>query len=441
MKRLLLAALLIALLGGGLAWTLRRQPSAAPLDDPGQGFTVETRGAGRLVSFQDPQTPLRALRWLPPLAGGVLAAQELGQNDRQRVALFRDGQSPATLLVLKPLGVSEGFWRFATLRDALQAPGGTLLLLYLAGDPASPEPPLLVALDPASQQVRWSFRGAGDRLALTGAGEAIYLYGGKAPIQRLTLAPAGPAAPGGPHPAPTSIDLPPGIQAVEGFLPTGSSSFLVSHPDGLSAYQPAGGWTHFPAPEERGVPCQDWRSTLAQAGKTIWWQAVPGRMLRVRPDGRPLTPWSEALPPEDACARDAQLLRLLGPDPAGALWFALAVPAPAPVPPPVPAAEGAPGPDAAAAPAPGPGEGDWAGYAAAQGLDRIYRWDPTGRKLERVSLIKAWAALNPPLALPPPAPAQALAPAAGALLAEGNRSAWWLPLAALPLTPVATTRP
>jgi hypothetical protein len=81
---------------------------------------------------------------------------------------------------------------------------------------------------------------------------------------------------------------------------------------------------------------------------------------------------------------------------------------------------------------------DWTGYAAAQGLDRVYRWNPAGKALARVSLGKAWGALNAPAWAPPPAqvPGRMLVPEAGAFLVEGSQGAWWLPLPALPLAPV-----
>jgi hypothetical protein len=466
MKRLLLAAGVLALLGAGLAWGLRRQPSAVPLEAAGQGFSLESVGAGRWFRCQDAQSPLRALHWLPPLPGGFMVAQALGQNDRQRLALARPGQSPETLLILKPLGVGEGFWRFAALVDAVMVTDGELVLLYQPGDPGSAELPMVLGLDVASQQVRWSFRAAGTRLAVTPGGEAVYLYGGKAPLQRMALAAAGQQAQGGPQPLPRTVELPPEVPEVEDFLPTGGSSFLVSHRDGLSAYQVNKGWSHFPAPVDPGVPCQDSRSALARAGKGFWWQARPGLLQRIGPDGRPLAPPqtvpAQAWPAEDPLARDGQLLRLLGADPDGALWFALATPAPAapaPAPPAPAAAEAAAAPPVAApeatpagepggspgsissAPSPPPeqpGAGDWAAYAAAQGLDRLYRWNPSGRTLERVSLAKAWAGLNPPSAVLPPVPVQGrvLVPAAGALLRDAGQGAWWLPLSALPMAPV-----
>ena len=414
MKRLLISAgVVLALLGGGLSWSLRRQPSAAPLDDQASAFSVQASGPGRLITFQAAQIPLRSLRWLAPLPGGVVAAQVLSQNDRQRVALFRDGLTQETLLVLKPVGVSDGFWRFAALREAA-APAGTLLLLYQPGDPGSTEAPLALALDVASQQVRWFVRGDFNRLALTPDAQAVYLYGGKGPIQRIALNQAGA------HPAPTTIDLPAEIPQVEELLPTGAAGFLASHRNGLSCYRVKEGWTHFPLPEARGVDCPNFRSGLARAGKDIWWQAVPGQLVKVRSDGTPGQAWQGELPAEDAFARDTRLLRMLGADPAGNIWFALATPAPTAA---KPQAENPA--DTEAAPAE-----DWGAYAAA-GLDRLYRWNPAGKTLARISLPSLWAPLHPPPGVLPPALGQGVAPAAGALLAEGGRCAWWLPLEAL----------
>ena len=420
MKRfLLLFGLLAIALGGGSWWMLRRQPSRAPLDGPDSAFTMEASGPGRLIKYQDVQTPLRAFRWLPPLPGGVLAAQVLSQNDRQRVALFRDGPAQDLLLVLKPVGVSDGFWRFAELAQAALVPGGTLILLYRQGDPSGQDAALALALDVASQQVRWFCRGDFARLAVTPGAEAVYLYGGKGPIQRVALGPAGAA-----HPTPTAIDLPPEIQRLDDLLPTGPASFLASHRDGLSAYRAKDGWAHFAVPAEPAVGCQDFRSSLLRDGKDIWWQPVPGRLVQVRADGSPKKAWQGALPAQDPLARDAQLLRALGADPGGSIWFALATPAPA-----------APPADPAQ-----PGE-DWGAYAAA-GLDRLYRWDPAKGTLDRASWPRAWAALNPPPVVQAP-PAQALIPATGTLLAQGTRCAWWLPLQALTLerVPQAPSQP
>jgi hypothetical protein len=416
MKRLLISAgVVLALLGGGLSWSLRRQPSAAPLDDQASAFTVQASGPGRLITFQAAQIPLRSLRWLAPLPGGVVAAQVLSQNDRQRVALFRDGLAQETLLVLKPVGVSDGFWRFAALREAA-APSGTLLLLYQPGDPGSTEASLVLALDVASQQVRWFIRGDFNRLVLTPDAQAVYLYGGKGPIQRIALNQATA------HPAPTTIDLPAEIPQVEQLLPTGASGFLASHRSGLSCYRVKEGWTHFPLPEARGVDCPNFRSGLARAGKDIWWQAVPGQLVKVHADGSPGPAWQGELPEADPFAKDARLLSMLGADPSGNLWFALATPGPQAA---KPSAETPAETDTAAVPA-----DDWGAYATA-GLDRLYRLNPGRSTLQRITLPALWSALRPPPTVQPPTLGQGVVPAAGALLAEGVRCAWWLPLDSL----------
>jgi hypothetical protein len=299
--------------------------------------------------------------------------------------------------------------------------------------------PLVLALDRSSQQVLWYCRAAGDRLALTPGAEAVYLYGAKGPITRLALAPAGAALQGGPHPQPLAVDLPPEVPGLDALLPTGAWSFLVSHPNGLSAYRAKAGWTHFPLPDDRGVACAPWQSALARSGKDLWWQPFPGQLVRLHADGRPGLAWQPALAEADPFARDAGLLRLLGADAAGSLWFALARPV-LPVVPAEPPAQ----PDAAPAPpadapsgtqaAPLPQAPDWGAYLA-QGLDRLYRWNPAGKTLQRVAPAGVWAALNPPPAVGAPAPERCV-PAAGALLAEGPHCLWWLPLPALPMETV-----
>jgi hypothetical protein len=427
------AAALAVALAAGLAWAMRRGPAGTLLEDEGSVFTVAPSGAGRLIRYQDLRTPLRAFRWLAPREGGFLAAQVLGQNDRQRVALFRDGTFQSLLLVLKPQGVNEGFWRSAGLRDAVSAPGGLLVLGYQAGDAAGEES-LVVGVDEATQQVRWTWRGPFQRMALAaGAEPVLYLYGGKEAIQRLPLA----ARPGTAPAAPVAerLDLPPEVPEVDDLLPTGPGAFLAAHPGGLSYYRAGQGWTHYPVPDGGPeVPCVGWRSTLAAAGRGAWWQPSSGTLVRVRGDGRMVSQWRGLLPPDDPWSRDARLLSLAGADAEGNLWFDLATPAPGPAAPePAAPAAGTPGAPGSQAPAP---EEDWGAYAA-QGLDRIYRWHPGDRVLWRLSLGPAWAGLNPPPELAPPAPAAALAPRADVLLTDSGRAAWWLPLAALPLAPAA----
>jgi hypothetical protein len=228
------------------------------------------------------------------------------------------------------------------------------------------------------------------------------------------------------------IELPPEAQDLEDLLPTGAWTFLAATRAGLSAYQGSKGWTHYPGPEDKGVPCAGWKSRLAQGGRKIWWQPAPGRLVQVGQDGslvadREITGFA----PEDPQARDAGLLQLMGADATGRLWFSLATPA-------GPSAVAAPAPGADAVPAQGaegqPAPEDWAAYAA-RGLDRAYRWNPDKEGgLERLDWRQAWAALKAPAEMGGAVPR--VHPGAGSLLLEGNRAGWWLPLAALPFQAV-----
>ncbi|BDU73342.1 hypothetical protein [Mesoterricola silvestris] len=392
----------ILLLAGGLYLGMRHQPSGSLLDEPANPFAVEPAQPGWRVKFVDSQIPLRALKWLPPRQAGILLAQVQTQSDRQQVAVFRDGASAGSFPVTRPQGVSEGFWRFAQLQDGWLAPDGAVVLLYRAGDAASSEPALAMALEAGAPEARWVHRGAYERMAVSGGPEpAVFLFGPKGPVQRLPL--AGTAR----RPVAKDIELPPEVPELEDLLPTGPWTFLASSRNGLSAYLGTKGWTHFPAPEDRGVPCAGWRSALAHGGKRYWWQPAPGKIVQVAQDGtlvadRDVTGFA----PEDALARDAKLLRLLGADASGRLWFGLATPAPQEA-----------------------GLEDWPAYAA-QGLGRVYRWNPDKETLERLLWSQAWASLNPPPEVALGAPV--LHPGAGTMLLAGSRAGWWLPLESLP---------
>lgn len=418
----------MAALAAGLWLGMRRQPAGALLEEPAAAFTVEAAPPGQLVKFVATQIALRALRWIPPRQDGILVAQLQTQSDRQLLALFRTGAAPEEIPVARPQGVGEGFWRLAVLLDAYAGPGGTLLLLFRSGDPGSAEPSLAMAVDPGALEARWVHRGGYDRMAVGGeADPSVFLFGGKGPVQRLAL--------GGTvrRPVAKDTELPAEVPQVEDLLPTGAGSFLVASRNGLSAFQGAKGWSHFPLPANPGVPCANPRPVLARASKRIWWQPAPGGLVQVGPDGVTVADREVAFPAEDPQARDAHLLNLLGADAAGRLWFALATPEPAASAP----AASAPAGGEPAASAPAPSGDDWTAYAA-QGLDRIYRWDPDRDSLERMAWSQAWAALKPPVAQAAATPT--LRPQAGSVLVEGIRSGWWLPLSALPFQPLAQAR-
>ena len=433
-KALLAIPVALIVVAGGLWLSIRRQPSGTPLPDIQGPFLVETSGPGHLIRLQDPQ-PLRALHWVQPLPGGLMAAQVLTQSDRQEVVFFREGQLASEVLVVKPFGIAEGFWRFAVLKEVADLPGGEAVLLYGPADPASGEPSVAIAVDVAHGDVRWTHRGPWSRMALApGKDASLFFFGGPSPIQRLPLGAAsgGEAGRAGPNAAAKAVELPAEIASVDDLLPTGGSGFLVSHAKGLSAYASATGWQHGPAPDAAEVPCQSWHGTLAQAGGKLWWQANPGQVHQVKADGTLLNDRQPTFPEGDGFSPDAHLLRLLGGNPKGELWFALATPA-NPASPPAPAATGDPaqGMVPAASPETPAPVFDWLAYSA-QGLDRIYRWDPRTERLERLSWAAAWAGLKAPAEVPQPGAAQALRPGSGALLLEAPRSAWWLPLQALP---------
>jgi len=356
--------------------------------------------------------------------GGTTIAQVVTQSDRQQITLFKDGAF-ASYLVPRPQGVREGFFRIAELRDALVVDGSVALLLYAT--PATEELPLLVALDLATKDIRWTHRAQGERLVMTQGQEGIaYLFGTASPPVRLPLALASGEriSAAGARSAARSIELPPEILEIGDLKPTGAWTFLLAHKGGLSSYLGAKGWSHHPVPEGAPTLFRDARGTLGATGKRYWWQPVPGMVLQVLADGTPKAQWLE-LPTAEPFARDAALLHLMGADGDGLLWFDLAIP-----------------PEPTSLPAePAPAEGtttltldDWPSYVA-QGLDRIYRWDSQKRVLERCQ----WTGLAVPQGFPRPTRGQRLRPESGMLMLEKGPTAWLVPLAELAFRDPAPT--
>ena len=162
------------------------------------------------------------------------------------------------------------------------------------------------------------------------------------------------------------------------------------------------------------MPCVDWRSSLAQGGRRIWWQPAPGQLVQVAQDG--------------ALVADREVARL---GPGGSLR-----PGRRTAPPPGGGPRGPPlvRPGHARAPARArggrpPGGGHWAAYAA-QGLDRVYRWQPDPGRLERFRWSQAWSTLKAAPGRPPgrpgPAPRRGHAVAGGGsrgLVAAAGRPA------------------
>ena len=471
MKKLVLALFILLLaVGGGAWWLLRGSSSLSSLEEGPSGFTSESQGVGRLLRFQEGGTPLRTFQWVRPNEGGVVVAQILTQTDHQQIALFKDGQIMARMHVPRPDGISEGFYRFAQLRDALVVPGNAVVLLYRAQDATAADVPVILALDLKTQAIRWCHRALVERLTLwpDPKGDQVFGFSGQEAVVRLPLALLNGEREGAkpPRAAAQTTELPPEIAGVTDLVPTGSKTFLLSHRMGLSAYLGEDEWHHVSAPTANALGFVEPRSSLASTGKIFWWQPEPGTTIQVKMDGTPIAMLNAktfGLP--GPSAKDGDMLQLLGADSEGRLWFGLATPtlvasltssSPSPIttPPPIKVATPQMDPDKAPAPenklkadspatkeaAPPPPEAPdrtaWEGYLH-QGLDRLYCWDAQTGALKRTSWSEYWRTLGPPPDLTIPMGAGSLRAASGGFLFSYGTQAWWLPLAALPLTPTS----
>ncbi len=452
MKRLLIPLVcLLALLGTGLWLLVRRRPVEIPPTETQATFRSEPFGSGLLIRYDDGQTPLRALRWLPPTRGGMQPVQVLTQSDRQRFLLFKDGAMISNLAVPRPAGVREGFFNFAELRDVIVVPGDVAVLLYRSADASTAELPLVIALDLSTQELRWVHRASGERLAFGGDGSesSVFLFGTGSPILRLpTPLRKGEQIGSTPfRPGVKALEMPEEIKELGDLLPTGARSFLAAHTGGLSSYSEAKGWKHWQPQEVASLAFPDFRPILAGSGRTYWWQPFPGAVTQVKADGTTIATYdSVALTPPEPWDRDGRLMSLKGVDPSGNLWFTLATPAelsPVATPGEPPAQPNkAPGslddpgkalaPDPTATePAPARDE-QWITYVA-KGLDRLYRWNPENRALSGTTLMDFWAALPLPQSLNRPKDFPIFAPESGHLLLESGSTAWLVPLESLPL--------
>ncbi len=457
MKKILIPALCLSALAAGCFWLLvRRGPSGAPPPEPPATFRIEASGPGTLLQYANGQTPLRALRWLAPLPGGIQPVQILTQSDRQRLVLFQAGEVLASLAVPRPAGVREGFFNFAELRDAIVLPGDVAVLLYRPADASSGELPLIIAMDLATQSARWVHRAQSDRLALGGDSRngSVFLLGPTTVLRLPLPLQSGERMNNTPYrPNPKPIDLAKEIKGPADLLPTGPRSFLLAHAGGLSSYSESKGWTHWPMPSGASLAFPDSPPRLAQ-GKGYWWQPIPGRILQIKADGTPVASFdSEALAPAQPWAKDGALLRLRGADPSGNLWFSLATPS-------IPASVATPEeltPETKEGAAPGDStekawkpegstssvaltpQDDWGLYCS-QGLERVYRWNPERRTLHGGTLSELWGTLAPPLGLSRPSGLQDFRPESGHILVESGPTAWFLPLEALTWGPVSPTR-
>ncbi len=443
MKKLALILLAIGLFAMGLWWVGRRRPSPLPPGEEAEMvFQTSQVANGVLIRYEDPKTPLRTLRWLQPLPGGHPIAQVATQSDRQYVVLFKDGVLQESLLVSKPAGVREGFFRLAELRDACVVEGDVVVLLYVSPDGSGEEPSLVVALDLKTKGTRWFHRARGERLAATEPQQAVvYLYGADTPPVRLPLALDGTErnSAAGARSAAKSIELPPEVQEITELKPTSAWTFLLAHKAGLSAYQGSKGWVHHPLPGTNPGWFKDISSALGGGPKTYWWQPFPGSMFRVLADGTPKALWApEELATAEPFAKDASLLHFLGVDPAGRLWFDLAIPTETAAIASNTTAQPDPAtPETPSDPAPSGAVRleDWPTYVS-QGLDRLYCWDVQNKTIQRFR----WTALAVPEGFQRPANGVKLLPGSGSLMLDNGSSAWLLPLSTLPLGESSTPR-
>lgn len=423
MNRRLLIALttLAALLAGGAAYLARRRPAVPPQETEAVPFQSQELGAALLLRHADDSSPLRAIRWLPPGPGGLHAVQVVTQTDRQRVALFENGVFTSLWLIPRPVGVGEGFFRFAELEAALGAGSDLLLLLYRAAEGSRPEPSLLVALDRRDGMVRWTRRTTGRHLILqpgTDGPAALWCYGPDTPPQRFDLR-SGQAGP----PLELPADTPFPIQA----LATRNGNLLIAHGQGLAIRRGSGTWIHHPAPTPSdgapvSSPPRSFAGRLAMGTTGTWWQPSPDQLVPVLANGGLGEILQLTLP--EPWDRDVQRLNLLGSDPDGNLWFELtANPGAAPAP-------QDSGWEDAGTPSP-----ETAATALVPNVPRVYRFDPLHRRFDQCRLDRAWKALQAPVAVPDTF--AGLTPAGGAWIhPQADGSLLWIPLTRLPLAAV-----
>ena len=437
MKRILLPVLAILLLalGLGAGFLLRRRPGGGPPPDTDHPpFLVQPQGRGGSIAFQPSEIPIRSLRWSRPLPGRAVVAQLLTQSNRQQAMLFVDGQLRATLTLERPADIPGSVFNFAELADAAYLPGKFLLLLFRV--PPSGEDPLLLAWDLQRGGIRWTYRGPGNRLALSPQGHRAFLFGPGAPVQilQLTGQDGRPLA----NPGSAKVELPAGSPGFGDLLPTGPMDFMAVDPTGLFVWR-NGAWTQTPAPARSPLGFAPGGARLARAGDALWWQPEPGQLIQVGADGHVVASLPLAGLVTGPRAQDTALLRLLGADPRGALWFSPVAPdftvppAPETGVPDIPAPTAEPAPALSVPVAPSPSLQDtWAPYLKA-GLGRVYRWQPGSPAMAVVEWSRIWAQLGAPAEIPCPEGDGGLAPEAEGCFMGGQEHRWWLPLAVLPL--------
>lgn len=404
----------------------RRERVPAPAQGPAEAalFTASPAGEGALLRLQPAaDQPLRAVHFLPALTDGEVVAQVLTQTGDQLLGRFKGGQFMGTLRLETPEGVPPSFFRFARLRDAAVLEDGSLLLLYGDGT-GSGGAPWLLDVDSASQAPRWVLKAAGAHISMEPGGKSCLLWDGTT-LSRATWTK---------KPALTALPLPDGVSVLDAVLALPSGRILLAHPGGLAA-RTGGAWSLTPLPDPGDLAFPGSPGVLASAGNAVYWQPRPGQLARIEGDGAITAVDLSSLKAPAGHERDLAMLRLLGADARGRLWFRLATPdftvAPHPAQAEQPSAAlqattaMAGGQPAAAPPAPFD-PAPWMDYLKG-GLDRAYAWDPREQSLQMVDWKARWPALGAPADFPLPLPRD-MQPQGGALLLDLDTRAWWLPL-------------
>lgn len=426
-RSLLGAAAFLLMIGSGLFWMTRRTPGQPPQEDLRAPFRTEPATQGGLMVLEPPAAPLRGLRWVGPLPGRWAVSQILAQTGRQQAVLFQDGRLVTTATFEAPPEVTTTFFAFADLVDAAVIPDRTALLLYRG--PGGGAAGLVIAWDLPSGSMRGALKAPGDRLVPAPDHRGAYLLGEgpELTLLRLSDGPTGKLRS-------TRMELPSEIGALSCILPLGPQAFVLAHARGMSLWR-AGAWTHTPSPLASPLGFAPGGGTLAGGTREAWWQPEPGRLIPLRSDGLPgeAQDLASLLPAE--AALDASLLRLLGMDEEGALWFGLSRPSlPASTPAPEPTAPAAEGSALLIQEPPGFPEvvtqADWTAHLQ-KGLDRIYCWKPGTPSMKTVAWNALWKRLSPPSGIAAPAGDGGLRPEAGALLLGPPDRVWWLPLASV----------
>ncbi len=432
MKRALPWILVSVVVGGALSgvYTLvRRHPAPTAVQGPVElvRFTATPSGAGILFQLQSSaDQPLRIVRFLPALRDGEVLAQVLTQTGDQLIGRFKEGSFLGTLRIPVPDRAPSTFFRFARLEDAAALSDGSILLLYGDGTGGA-SAPWLVLMDTATQTLRWAAKASGAHLALETNGHSCLLWDDHT-LTRLTW---------NLKPALTPIPLPEGLSILDAVLPLPGGQVLLAHPGGV-AIQTHGTWKRTPLPEPGDLAFPGAPGALAMARDAAFWQPRPGQLLRIGAEGDLVPVDLSRLSMPAGHARDLALLRLVGADERGRLWFVLATPDftvtthPTAEPPSAAlqataamagSATVTAGPAAEAAPFdPGP----WMDYLKG-GLDRAYAWTPTSSSPQLMDWRAQWPALGAPADFALPLP-RSLQPQGGALLMDLDTRAWWLPL-------------